>query len=137
MTDTTTQNGSNEPNLETLVARLAELKKLEDDAKLARVEHESRILPFLEQIEEGSKTTTLANGTKVTVKNGYNRRLDQEAWKRIKHKIPENLRPVQVKEVLNDTSLRYLKNNEPDFYKEMAAVVTTSPAKPYLTIKEA
>ena len=64
MTDQTTQNGSNEPNLESLVARLAELKKLEDDAKLARVAHEARILPFLEQVEEGSKTTTLANGTK-------------------------------------------------------------------------
>ena len=137
MTDQTTKNGSNEPNLESLVARLAELKKLEDDAKLARVAHEARILPFLEQVEEGSKTTTLANGTKVTVKNGYNRSLDQEGWKRIKHKIPENLHPVKLKEVLSETTLRYLKNNEPDFYKEMAAVVTTSPAKPYLTIKEA
>ena len=137
MTDQTTKNGNNEPNLESLVARLAELKKLEDDAKLARVAHEARILPFLEQVEEGSKTTTLANGTKVTVKNGYNRSLDQEGWNRIKHKIPEKLHPVQLKEVLSDTSLRYLKNNEPDFYKEMAAVVTTSPAKPYLTIKEA
>lgn len=137
MTDQTTPNGNNEPTIESLVARLAELKKIEDDAKLERVKHEAEILPFLDQIEEGSKTTTLANGTKVTVKNGFNRRLDQEAWKRIKHKIPENLRPVQIKEVLNDTSLRYLKNNEPDFYKEMAAVVTTSPAKPYITIKEA
>ena len=137
MTDQTTKNGNNEPNLESLVARLAELKKLEDDAKLARVAHEARILPFLEQVEEGSKTTTLANGTKVTVKNGYNRSLDQEGWKRIKHKIPENLHPVKLKEVLSETTLRYLKNNEPDFYKEMAAVVTTSPAKPYLTIKEA
>ena len=137
MTDQTTKNGNNEPNLESLVARLAELKKLEDDAKLARVAHEARILPFLEQVEEGSKTTTLANGTKVTVKNGYNRSLDQEGWKRIKHKIPENLHPVKLKEVLSETTLRYLKNNEPDFYKEMATVVTTSPAKPYLTIKEA
>ena len=137
MTDQTTKNGNNEPNLESLVARLAELKKLEDDAKLARVAHEARILPFLEQVEEGSKTTTLANGTKITVKNGYNRSLDQEGWKRIKHKIPEKLHPVQLKEVLSETTLRYLKNNEPDFYKEMATVVTTSPAKPYLTIKEA
>lgn len=137
MTDETTRNGNNEPTIESLVARLAELKKIEDDAKLERVKHEAEILPFLDQVEEGSKTTTLANGTKVTVKNGFNRRLDQEGWKRIKHKIPANLHPVQLKEVLSDTQMRYLQNNEPDFYKEMSAAVTTSPAKPYITIKEA
>ena len=65
MTDQTTQNGNNEPTIESLVARLAELKKIEDDAKLARVKHEAEIHDFLEQVEEGSLTTTLANGTKL------------------------------------------------------------------------
>jgi hypothetical protein len=137
MTQRLIQNGSNEPSLESLVSRLAELKQIEEDARLARVAHEAIILPFLEQVPQGSKTTTLADGRKVTVKNGDSYSVDWQAWKQVKNDIPDELKPVQLKEVLSETKLRYLMNNEVDTYKAIAKCFVARPQKPGITVKEA
>ena len=65
--------GSNEPNINTMAFRWRLLKDAEEKAKLERVQCESDMLPFLEQREEGATTTTLEDGTKITVKNSSGR----------------------------------------------------------------
>lgn len=127
----------NEPPLTTLVDQWTLLKKKEEDARLARVAHEAIMLPYLEQVPQGSKTTTLSDGRKVTVKTGDSYSVDWQAWKQVKDSIPEKLRPVQLKEVLSETSLRYLMRNEVDTYKTIAKCFIASPRKAGITVKEA
>ncbi|BAQ89916.1 hypothetical protein [uncultured Mediterranean phage uvMED] len=127
----------NEPPLTTLVDQWQALKQAEEKARLARVAHEALMLPYLEQVPQGSKTTTLSDGRKVTVKNGDSYSVDWQAWKQVKNDIPDELKPVQLKEVLSETKLRYLMNNEVDTYKAIAKCFVARPQKAGITVKEA
>ena len=126
----------NEPPLTTLVDQWQVLKQKEEDARAARVAHEAIMLPHLEQVPQGSKTTTLPDGRKVTVKNGDSYSVDWQAWKQVKDSIPDKLKPVKLREVLSETELRYLMRNEVDTYKAIAKCFIARPQKAGITVKE-
>ena len=95
------------------------------------------MLPFLEQREEGACTTTLPDGTKITVKNAYGRSIHWDTWKRIQPRIPTELHPIKLVEMLDETRLKFLLQNEPDTYKIISEAITTTPRKPNITVKTA
>jgi hypothetical protein len=128
--------GSNEPSLEAIAFRWRLLKDAEEKAKLERVQCESDMLPFLDQREEGACTTTLSDGTKITVKNSFGRSIHWDTWKRIQPRIPTELHPIKLVEMLDETRLKFLLQNEPDTYKIISEAITTTPRKPNITVKE-
>jgi len=128
--------GSNEPDINTLAFRWRLLKDAEEKAKLERVKCERDMLPFLDQRAEGATTTTLEDGTKITVKNSFGRSMDWNAWKRIKPSIPADLHPIKLTELLDETRLKFLLQNEPDTYKIISEAITTTPHKPNITVKK-
>ena len=128
--------GSNEPNINTMAFRWRLLKDAEEKAKLERVQCESDMLPFLEQREEGACTTTLEDGTKITVKNSFGRSIHWDTWKRIQPRIPTELHPIKLVEMLDETRLKFLLQNEPDTYKIISQAITTTPRKPNITVKK-
>ena len=129
--------GSNEPNINTMAFRWRLLKDAEDKAKADRLQCESDMLPFLDQREEGACTTTLEDGTKITVKNAYGRSIHWDTWKRIQPRIPTELHPIKLVEMLDETRLKFLLQNEPDTYKIISEAITTTPRKPNITVKKA
>lgn len=129
--------GSNEPNINTMAFRWRLLKDAEEKAKLERVKCESDMLPFLEQREEGACTTTLEDGTKITVKNSFGRSIHWDTWKRIQPRIPTELHPIKLVEMLDETRLKFLLQNEPETYKIISEAITTTPRKPNITVKKA
>ena len=141
MNEQATQNptpilGSNEPDINTLAFRWRLLKDSEDKAKADRIQCERDMLPFLDQRAEGATTTTLEDGTKITVKNSFGRSMDWNAWKRIKPSIPADLHPIKLTELLDETRLKFLLQNEPDTYKIISEAITTTPHKPNITVKK-
>tara|TARA_R110000772_G_C13160753_1_gene425956 strand:+ start:28 stop:465 length:438 start_codon:yes stop_codon:yes gene_type:complete len=134
---TTPTLGSNEPDINILAFRWRLLKDAEEKAKLERVQCESDMLPFLEQREEGATTTTLEDGTKITVKNSFGRSIHWDTWKRIQPRIPTELHPIKLVEMLDETRLKFLLQNEPDTYKIISQAITTTPRKPNITVKKA
>lgn len=128
--------GSNEPSLEAIAFRWRLLKDAEEKARLDRIQCESDMLPFLDQREEGACTTTLSDGTKITVKNAYGRSIHWDTWKRIQKRIPTELHPIKMVEILDETRLKFLLQNEPDTYKIISEAITTTPRKPNITVKE-
>jgi hypothetical protein len=128
--------GSNEPSLEAIAFRWRLLKDAEEKAKLERVQCESDMLPFLDQREEGACTTTLSDGTKITVKNSFGRSIHWDTWTRIQPRIPTELHPIKLVEMLDETRLKFLLQNEPDTYKIISEAITTTPRKPNITVKE-
>ena len=129
--------GLNEPNINTMAFRWRLLKDAEEKAKLERIQCESDMLPFLDQREEGACTTTLEDGTKITVKNAYGRSIHWDTWKRIQPRIPTELHPIKLVEMLDETRLKFLLQNEPDTYKIISEAITTTPRKPNITVKKA
>ena len=142
MNEQATQNptpilGSNEPDINTLAFRWRLLKDAEEKAKLERVKCESDMLPFLEQRAEGATTTTLEDGTKITVKKSFGRSIHWDTWKRIQPRIPTELHPIKLVEMLDEARLKFLLQNEPDTYKIISQAITTTPRKPNITVKKA
>ena len=128
--------GSNEPDVEKLAADWLSHKAAENAAKELRIETEVKILPFLEFKSRGSKTTTLPNGIKVTVKNEIRRSIDWEQWKLIKDKIPKELHPVKLVEAFDEPKFLEILEQKPEMARFLAQAVTTKQAKPNVQVKE-
>ncbi len=126
---------------ETYIDGLADMwlmKKQEiERAKLDLVTIEQKMMPLLEQTEEGSRTTTTPAGNKVTLRCGFNYSFNGTALHRIRAQIPAALLPLKTKEVLDEPRLRELRSNEPETYAILATAIRKRPAKPYIKIEAA
>ena len=114
------------------------MKKQElERTKLDLVGIEQKMMPLLEQTEEGSRTTTTPAGNKVTLRRGYNYTFDGTALHRIRAQIPAALLPLKTKEILDEPRLRELRSNEPETYRILATAIRKRPAKPYIRVEPA
>jgi hypothetical protein len=102
-------------NIEALSAEWIAAKSAEEAANKARIEIENRIIAALGQKEEGAQTHNIGQ-YKIEIVGKVNRKMDFAAWDIIKDKFPENLRPIKVKEELDEKGVKYLQQNEPQLY---------------------
>lgn len=122
------------PTVKELAAEFLLAKKAENDAKDKRISIEAELAALLEFPEEGSKTHNV-DDYKIVIKGVINRKLDEEKWQQIESQIPENLRPVKTKLVLDDTGVKWLKNNEPEIYAIAAEAITVTPGKTSVSVE--
>ena len=107
------------------------IAKLQKDLK----QIEEKLIPFCTTVPEGSRSTDLPGGHKVTVKRGLNRTMNWKAWREIKEQIPKKLHPVELKEALSVPGLKWLEQNEPDLYAVVAQALTVKPSKPSFDVR--
>ena len=119
--------------VETLCERLEEAKRAEAKAKAERVELELAIAAELECASDSSRTHKL-EGWNVTIKRPVNRRLDVEAWDRIKDSITEDLWPVEYKPSLSATGCKWLRKNDPEAWAKCAEAITETEGKVSVTV---
>ena len=114
------------------------MKKQEiERVKLELVGIEQQMMPFLDQKEEGSRTTTTPAGHKVTLRCGFNYSFNGTALNRIRAQIPAALLPLKTKEILDEPRLRELRSNEPETYAILATAIRKRTAKPYIRVEPA
>ena len=123
--------------LESLARLLAEAKGRERAATAARIHVESEITALTGLPEEGSKTV-MAGPFRLTVGQRINRSLDERAWALVADKIPSGISPVSFKSVptIDAAGVRWLRDNEPGYFRLLATALTEKPAKPSVTIEE-
>ena len=119
----------NEPNLDRLAERWVQEKILEDGARKRRIELENEMLPLCGTKFDGQATTTTKHGKKITVNTKMNRKLDGKKLLEIHKEIPIGMLPVKVTKSLDNNRLKYLANNEPEFYEKFSRCIITKPAK--------
>lgn len=78
--------------------------------------------------DEGSKTYTL-DGFKVEVKRALNRKAIKGGIEAIQALNLGNITPLKTVVTLDDTGVKYLKNNEPKAYAKVAKFIEAKPAK--------
>jgi len=121
--------------LEDLVEAYIQAKKAEDAAKKHRVELEERILALAPAREEGSETTTLNNGFKLTTTGKLSYKVDDiEALREICRDWDGNLVPLKTATTLDETGCKYLRKERPELWKQVARVITVAPAKTALKV---
>jgi len=102
-------------NIEALSAAWLDAKAAEQKANEARVAIEEQIVAALGQKEEGAQTHKVGD-FKIEIVGKVSRKLDFAAWDIIKDKFPAELRPIKVKEELDEKGVKYLQQNEPQLY---------------------
>lgn len=78
--------------------------------------------------DEGSKTYTL-DGFKVEVKRAMNRKAVKGGIEAIQALNLGNITPLKTVVSLDDTGVKYLKNNEPKAYAKVAKFIESKPSK--------
>jgi len=115
------------------------LKAEEATARERRLAVEQSLIAMINDMpDEGTKTLQCDDGVKVRVTSKLTRRLDAARWADLRDMIPQPLadRLVRAKLELDSRELRYIRNNEPDYFQIIAPAITETPAKPSVTIVE-
>jgi len=102
-------------------------------ASIANIDQQLIAIIGFEQ--EGSRSMD-ATHFKVTTQGKLNRTVDEVKWAAIEQQIPEHLRPVRTKQVVDVKILRALEMAQPELYRYVCAALITKPAKTSIKVQE-
>jgi hypothetical protein len=119
----------NATSLTTLVDRLIEAKQAEAHATAVRVAAEEAIARLIPPPQEGSQTTQLPDGRKVSLTGKLIYKADLETLMRLAADLPDHLRPLKTATTVDETGLKHLRSHEPEAWAHLAAAVEIKPAK--------
>ena len=122
--------------IDLLCVALLAAKQAETEANARRIELEKHIIDLIGKPDEGVRNED-GDEYKVKVEQRIIRKLDEKAWAVVADQIPEALRPVTIKETLTveTKGVRWLKDNEPGFYKLLCSAMEEKPAKPSVKVE--
>lgn len=121
--------------LEDLCSEFQAIKHEENRLKKTREDLENKIVALVGTREEGSKTTELNDGRKLTITGKISYSADMDKLQKVCLSLPENLRPLKIKTELDQTGCKYLRANEPSIWKQIADAITIKPAKTAVEVK--
>lgn len=119
-----------EKPLEACVIEWMQAKHQEDAAKARRLALEERILAMHPAPEEGSATSTLGNGFKLTLTGKLGYKVDN--MEGLLHAVshwPAAMQPIKTEVRLDETGAKYLRKNEREAWDQIAKFITVTPAK--------
>jgi len=121
--------------LESLCTEIAHLKHEESVLAAKRLSIENSVIAIVGAKEEGAKTTTLADGRKLTVTGKLNYSADMAKLLSLVTALPEHLSPVKVVHQLDATGAKWLRANDPENWAKIAPAITVRPAKTAVEVK--
>jgi len=126
-------------SLEQNVLLLIAAKSAEEQARNKRIVLEEAVAYDIPGPDSGSKTATLEDGTKVTVKRGWNYKADCQAiedklaWD--SYHMPAPIKSKTTRE-LDEKGYEWYKHNRPAIYEEVSKFVTVAPKKVAVEVKK-
>ena len=118
---------------------LLKAKKAEDLAKDKRIRLEERIEFLYGEFDGKSKTFNEEIGKnkfKVIIKKAITVTLDQEAYKKTRLDIPENLRPEKISYSIDNEGLVWLKENNKEVYKKISNCLSEKDGKTSVKVEK-
>lgn len=121
-------------NVAPLAQAWLDAKRAESAANAQRLQIEKELCGALDVPDEGSKTIKI-DGFKITVTQPITRKIDLDAWEKVKAHCPENLLPVKTKIEADGTGCKYLAEKEPKIWAKIAKAFTSTPAKTAIKVE--
>lgn len=115
-------------NIDGLARDWLEAKASEQEAQKRRYGIEAEIAKALETKSEGAITHKLEEH-KVTLTQPVTRKLDAKKWEMVKQHCPPALHPVKTKIEPDVTGCKWLAENEPGIWRDIADAFETKPGK--------
>jgi hypothetical protein len=108
-----------------------------DQAKAVFANAEKDLIAIVGHKEEGSFTTQIDDLFKVTTTGKVTRKLIPESLEKIRKDIPAPLleRLIRTEERLNVRELKFIQNNEPEFYRFLSPAIESKPGKPGVKVE--
>jgi hypothetical protein len=125
--------------IESLFSGLVTAKETEALAKTKRIRWEERIAKKLGGPEDGQETTTLEDGSKVTISRGFNFSADCEKIRMLfVREQYDSSPPIATKTTvkLDEPAYKEFARRLPNVYKRMTEFVTVKPKKISVTLTE-
>jgi len=129
----------NELDLELLVDQLIEAKAAETKARNLRCAIEEEIAGSIPGPDSGQKSVTLEDGTKVTVKRGWNYKCDHVSmltWfeDELREEEPAPLKSKTTVE-LDEKGYNWYRENHPHVFNSISKFVEAKPKKVSVEVK--
>lgn len=121
--------------LESLCTEIARIKHEESALAARRLNIENAVIAIVGAKEEGAKTTTLADGRKLTVTGKLTYSADMAQLLMLDTELPLHLSVVKVAHQLDATGAKWLRANDPDNWAKIAPAITVKPAKTSVEVK--
>lgn len=115
---------------------LIQAKAGEEFAKRERIVIEEKIAALVPTKDSGQKTVTLEDGSKVTVKRGFNYRADIDGIMK-SLKGTQHAPPIKTKYELDICGYEWYRKNRPESFVYLSEFVTVTPKKVAVTLTAA
>ncbi len=115
-------------NIATIASEWLDAKKAENAAKERRINLESQLCEAFDVKDEGTITHSI-DGFKIQLNQRLSRKVDPKAWDLVRDKCPEVIWPVKMVPTVDLSMMRWLQNNEPEIWANIARAFTTSKQK--------
>lgn len=116
-----------------LIKQYIEAREVERKAIEKRVELAEKIANKLGKKDEGQVTHEL-DGYKITVKQPMNRKVDWQKFNEIS--FGKGHIPSKLKQELDEPGLKWVRENEPEYYKQLCEAITSKPGRVAVEVKE-
>lgn len=122
--------------IQSAAARWIDAKAAERAANKARLEAEVELVSLIDHLDEGTSKTEVG-AYKITITGKMTRTLDAAQVATLDAQIPAEIlrRVIEYRPTLSVREYRYIQENEPEYFKALAACVTTRPAKPSIDVE--
>lgn len=98
-------------------------------ANLRRIALEEAIVKLVNTKEEGSVTTDIGDGFKVTTTGKLSYKVDRIKLDELTVGWPEDIRPVHLELKVDETKLKKIRSEQPVLWSKIARAVEVKPQK--------
>lgn len=104
-------------------------------ANLRRIAIEEQLVKLVNTKEEGSITTDIGDGIKVTTTGKLSYKVDRVTLDELTENWPEDIRPVRLELKVDETRLKKIRAEQPKLWSQIARAVEVKPQKTGVSIE--
>lgn len=104
-------------------------------ANLRRIAIEEQLVKLVNTKEEGSVTTDIGDGIKVTTTGKLSYKVDRVTLDELTENWPDDIRPVRLELKVDETRLKKIRAEQPKLWSQIARAVEVKPQKTGVSIE--